>query len=45
MFANAEKIYPYVTKFFPQHTSIHDGNQQLLNNDKNKIIVIGYGRL
>jgi hypothetical protein len=45
MFANAEKIYPYITKFFPQNAHIHDGHKKLLHSDKNKIIVVGYGRL
>lgn len=44
MFANAEKIYPYVRKFSKNKTS-HTLHKTLTNTDKNKIIVVWFGRL
>ncbi len=44
MFANAEKIYPYIAKFF-QNSNIDHLHTTLINTDKNKIIIVWYGRL
>ena len=44
MFANAEKIYPYIVNIFHDNNGNHL-NKMLSNADKNKVIIVWYWRL